>query len=259
MCLSLVSTGSEVFDNIHNSAHATDTCKSGSYCVTDGSGDSVLGFCCPISSCPLGYPPNLNHSCSPNAKNKCPSASHFCHRQIGPSFSVSLCCRSPCSEAAPIYVGGTCYPRVSLNSSCTVDEQCDGGIGMQCWNGACWCRTGFKTKTEEPDAYQTCVKNCPLGLEDRCIPSKVPVSQSCAVSEQCGDGNAYCYAGVCRCRCGFLLAKGACLDPSKTSLAPGAPTTPASKSHEPNNHNRFSAANNFSSLICRQSSEFGCK
>ncbi|KRX84855.1 Prion-like-(Q/N-rich) domain-bearing protein 25 [Trichinella sp. T6] len=199
----------EVLHNVINTAAVLDTCDKGNFCYTVD--NTFSGHCCPVT-CPLSTKPELDYVCSDRGNErgvKCPSETHFCHRFAGISFSYDVCCRRPCREPKPLYIRGSCYSRAHLGSPCEIDEQCDGGLTMECLNRACSCRNGFKPEPTSHSATETppmtCVRsNCPsdsLALDTECV-SKVRIGEQCMASVQCPP-NAHCFRGMCFCQCGF--------------------------------------------------------
>ncbi|CAI4225658.1 unnamed protein product [Auanema sp. JU1783] len=187
-------------DMLENAANS-DSCPLGFRCVTYGS--PYVGHCCRLR-CPYGEP-DLSQSCDAgsSAEVKCRSLTHFCYTISEPGWKTSLCCPRPCRDPTPLYINGSCMSIAHRDDTCQNDQQCEGGITMNCILGTCQCKLGYQ-KTND-GRFPTCEKICDtmneVSSNELCL-QKTKLYQRCLTSKQC-PSLSDCYFGRCRCLCGY--------------------------------------------------------
>ncbi|GMR61743.1 hypothetical protein PMAYCL1PPCAC_31938, partial [Pristionchus mayeri] len=206
-------------DMLENAANS-DSCPLGYRCVTYGS--PYVGHCCRLR-CPYGEP-DLSQSCDAGAPAdaKCRPLTHYCYSVSEPGWKSSLCCPRPCRDPTPLYINGQCLSIARREDPCQIDQQCEGGIAMQCVLGGCQCKLGFNP--DDSDRFPTCVKACQnneVSSGDQCLP-KVPLKDRCFISKQC-PSFAECRYGTCQCQCGFKSVKSGLLGGGQVCTNPEDP------------------------------------
>ncbi|GMT36799.1 hypothetical protein PFISCL1PPCAC_28096 [Pristionchus fissidentatus] len=191
-------------DMLENAANS-DSCPLGYRCVTYGS--PYVGHCCRLR-CPYGEP-DLSQSCDAGAtaEAKCRPLTHYCYTVSEPGWKSSLCCPRPCRDPTPLYINGQCLSIARREDPCQIDQQCEGGIAMQCILGVCQCKLGFHPN--DNDRFPTCEKACDKIAEipsgDQCLP-KMQLNDRCFLSKQCPSFSE-CRYGTCQCICGYKRVK----------------------------------------------------
>ncbi|VDK77194.1 unnamed protein product [Litomosoides sigmodontis] len=142
--------------------------------------------------------------------SECSPIAHACICPEG-MYNIGGYCRKlsytdPCDSASMIYANNSCVPMVKPGDRCAYDSQCLGG--SVCTDGHCNCTkataniNGYcigSTSCNEDEVY----------LNNRCF-KRVPLNESCHVSEQC-PSNAICnYAAKCACPLGMIAVSGSC-------------------------------------------------
>ncbi|KHN77143.1 hypothetical protein Tcan_03176 [Toxocara canis] len=186
-------------DMLENAA-STDSCPLGYRCVTYGS--PYVGHCCRLR-CPYGEP-DLTQSCDMGAPEdqRCRPLTHHCYTVTEPGWKSSLCCPKPCRDPTPLFINNQCLSIAHRDDPCQIDQQCEGGVTMNCVLGTCQCKVGFHPSND--DRFATCEKTCPIdeiAVIDKCL-QHVQLGQRCITNRQCPNFSE-CRFGTCQCLCGY--------------------------------------------------------
>lgn len=187
-----------------------DSCPKGYACATYGKPD--IGHCCKLY-CPYGYP-DLSKSCNGEgiSYNHCSlSGTHYCQEFYDHGTRNVLCCPRPCREPTPLYINNRCYPMAHLGDTCRTNAECEGGLTMNCQNGYCRCKIGYRN--DNNGKFPTCKKPCLLGanVDGRCF-RKVRFGEPCLDSSMC-PRKSVCREGLCQCDCSSALSANKCINP----------------------------------------------